>query len=324
MAVEPGDVNFVSKLDEASKKKAKDELNELNDKDRALAVQAFREWILQQKWLKTPTDFGFLLRFLRARKFSQLEARKTIENYWTCRTQSPEWYRNIDPEDPVTLEVIRSGFYVVPKQLDKYGRRVIFERLAGLDVDKVKKVWGINNLYKAIMLICDWANFDENIQVNGHVIVSDCTGLSLNSMMTLMDGERDKKLMNYYQNALPARMKGIHIYNEPTYFDAIMALVLPFMKKKFKDRMKLHGRNLTTIFDEIGMEAFPNVYLPDDYNGVSAGSIDDIVEDMIADMMRPEFKEHIKSLSSDQYGVDLQLRKQDDAPVASFRKLNVD
>ena len=49
------DIKFISKLDEDSKKKAKRELNELNDADRILAVQSFRQWVLQQKWLKTPT-----------------------------------------------------------------------------------------------------------------------------------------------------------------------------------------------------------------------------------------------------------------------------
>ena len=44
---------------EEAKKKAKKELNELNDTDRLLAVQAFRQWILQQKWLKTPTGMIF-------------------------------------------------------------------------------------------------------------------------------------------------------------------------------------------------------------------------------------------------------------------------
>ena len=50
-----GDAKFVSKLDEASKKKAKDEIGEKSDKDRELAVQALRGWVVQQKWLKTPT-----------------------------------------------------------------------------------------------------------------------------------------------------------------------------------------------------------------------------------------------------------------------------
>ena len=45
---------FVSALDDQSKKKAKDELNE-NEKDRLGAVQSFRSLVLQQDWLKTRT-----------------------------------------------------------------------------------------------------------------------------------------------------------------------------------------------------------------------------------------------------------------------------
>ena len=45
----------MSLLDEAGKKKAKEELHEQNDKDRELAVQSLRQWVLQQKWLNSPT-----------------------------------------------------------------------------------------------------------------------------------------------------------------------------------------------------------------------------------------------------------------------------
>ena len=51
-----GDDVFQSKLDEKGKIKAAEELCERNEKDRKLAVQAFRLWIKQQDhWLKTPT-----------------------------------------------------------------------------------------------------------------------------------------------------------------------------------------------------------------------------------------------------------------------------
>ena len=50
----PADVNFKSQLDEASLVKAKEELGE-SEKDRVNGVQAFRNLILQDKWLRTPT-----------------------------------------------------------------------------------------------------------------------------------------------------------------------------------------------------------------------------------------------------------------------------
>ena len=49
------DTEYKFPLDEESKKKAKDELNEI-DSDRVCAVQTFRKWVLDQaKWLKSPT-----------------------------------------------------------------------------------------------------------------------------------------------------------------------------------------------------------------------------------------------------------------------------
>lgn len=46
-----GYTDFVSKLNETSREKAKEELHELNDGDRRLAVQTLRKWVLEQTWL---------------------------------------------------------------------------------------------------------------------------------------------------------------------------------------------------------------------------------------------------------------------------------
>ena len=49
------DAEYQFALDNDGKKIAKDELHEL-DSDRAAAVQAFRQWVLEQNpWLKAPT-----------------------------------------------------------------------------------------------------------------------------------------------------------------------------------------------------------------------------------------------------------------------------
>ena len=47
-------------------------------------------------------------------------------------------------------------------------------------------------------------------------------------------------------------------------------------------------------------------------------------ENMIDDMMKPEFRNYILDLSSDKYGVDLDKKKQSSPTVATFRKLNID
>ncbi len=56
-----------------------------------------------------PSDSGFLLRFLRVGKFSQLEALRRLERYLTLFTTAPGWVRDLDPSDPKFLEILDTG-----------------------------------------------------------------------------------------------------------------------------------------------------------------------------------------------------------------------
>jgi len=54
-------------------------------------------------------EISFLLPFLRVRYFSQLEARKLLDNFMTRRTKFAKWFRNLDPADPKILDVYDRG-----------------------------------------------------------------------------------------------------------------------------------------------------------------------------------------------------------------------
>ncbi|WAR15548.1 TTPAL-like protein [Mya arenaria] len=99
MASEEEDSKYVNHLEESSRRICHDELHERNDADTLIAVQTLRKWVLEHERLRTPTDYRFLLRFLRFRKFSQLDARKALEHFWTVRCSHPEWFVGEDPTD---------------------------------------------------------------------------------------------------------------------------------------------------------------------------------------------------------------------------------
>ncbi|XP_045178078.2 alpha-tocopherol transfer protein-like [Mercenaria mercenaria] len=185
------------------------------------------------------------------------------------------------------------------------------------------KRWGVEYLYKAFFLVYEWLLLDERLQVYGTVVVLDYTDITLQLMMAISSAETAKKSIVFFHKALPMRMRGVHMYNEPTFIDVFMSLVNPFLRQKIKDRFILHGQSLVKIHEDVGMEALPDEYLPDDYKGPSAGSAEKIIGAMLDDMKKPEFQEHIRDLSSGKYGVDMEKRKTDDTPAASFRKLNV-
>jgi hypothetical protein len=56
-------------------------------------------------------DTWFLVKFLRIKKYSQLEARNALERYWKVRTSIPEWFANKDPRDKQIQDVIEKGYH---------------------------------------------------------------------------------------------------------------------------------------------------------------------------------------------------------------------
>lgn len=321
--LEKEDEEYGFPLDAASKQKSEKELRE-TDKERAGNVRALREWAVQrQDWLKTPLDIQFLLRFLRVRKFTQLTARKTLENFWSARTKYPAWFSDIDTCEPDIQEIIGTGYCLVVPGTDKEGRRLIFERTEHLDVDWAVKKFGVNKIFKAMTAVFDWLLMDPNVQVNGIIAIEDMTGFSLKHSMELYTTENTKACMEIWQDAYPCRTKAMHIYNEPPIFDPLFTLMKQFMKPKLRNRIHMTGKNLTNLYKKIDMDMLPTEYLPDDYKGSKVGSVRDVIAYMQREMQRPDVRDEILALSSGKYGMDFAKKPKDEEPQASFRKLNV-
>ena len=66
-------------------------------------------------------------------------------------------------------------------------------------MDVVKKKFGVENIFRVMVLVCDWLNRDENIQVNGLIGLIDCTNMTIKHHLQLMNMENGKKLMQFYQ-----------------------------------------------------------------------------------------------------------------------------
>ena len=68
-----------------------------------------------------------------------------------------------------------------------------------LDINDVKKKYGADNVFRAIMLICEWLKTDEHVQVNGILMFIDCTSVSMQHHLKLYTMENIKKMIQFYQ-----------------------------------------------------------------------------------------------------------------------------
>lgn len=107
-------VKYICTLSNETIKVAEEELRE-TEHTRNNALEAIREWAEQNpRIVKIRLDSSYLLRFLRAKKFSIPMAEDAIERYSLLRkSYMGSLLQNLDYRDPVTLELINKGYYKI-------------------------------------------------------------------------------------------------------------------------------------------------------------------------------------------------------------------
>ncbi|KAL5021758.1 hypothetical protein ScPMuIL_000913 [Solemya velum] len=311
---------YVRHLDNNTVDKARKELNEIPE-ERLGAVETFRQWIREQKWLKTPTDTRFLLAMLRARKFSQLGARKLLEDYWTRRTKYPHLFSKVDPADQRIQTLLKQMIYIPLPKRDQDGRKIVLSRPGTLDCSG--KNYTINEMIGCALLTFDWLLLDEITQINGAILLMDVTGFSVKHQIFI--GIDNAKLLNQtVEKTMPLRLKQLNYYNTGPIFEAFFSVIKQLFSEKMKGRVCIHPHSLETVYKNIDKSILPDEYVPDDYRGPTAGPIDQIIKSNCEAMKSPEVIAALQRLHSPDYGVDLSKKPPDvDLIQASYRKLHV-
>lgn len=77
---------------------------------------------------------------------------------------------------------------------------------------------------------------EQETQIAGVVVILDMSGLNLQHAK-FFTPYYAKRMVELVQETFPLRFKGFHVVNEPFYFDAVMAVLKPFLKEKIRKRV---------------------------------------------------------------------------------------
>lgn len=242
---------YVCKLSPELQKKALVELNE-DPAKRPAAIQALREQLAMRPDLHTRNDDGFLLRFLRARKFNEERAFNLIENYYKCRKIWPDVFQDFRPS---TIRKVLDGFLTVLPKADSGGQRIILLRHGKWNPLENSLV----DNFRAMIMTLEKLIESEETQVNGIVMLADFKDIGMAQVMHF-NPYFAKRITTVTQDAFPVRIKHNHVINEPIIFKALHAIIRPFMKEKMRKRMVVHGSDMTSLHQYISPEALPYEY----------------------------------------------------------------
>lgn len=232
---------------------AKDELGETPQR-RKKSLALLLRLLSEDKDLNPRKDLHFLLRFLRVRKYNVEAALRTVQKYYRIRHASGPVFKDFLPSkvSPATRKLM-----IIMPDKDAHGRPILLLKFGSWMPEESTYVEG----HRAIMLCLEHLAKDPVTQTFGLTLFVDYEGWTLDKILRTDIG-LIRRMVEYVQECTPMRLKVAHVVRHGAAFDMLFALVRPFLKKKFVERIRLHGDK----FDDLHKEIYPSV-LPQEYGG---------------------------------------------------------
>lgn len=236
------------------KEKARKELRETPD----LVEQSkkeLRELLRDEEGLLTPYEYDqYLIRYLRPTKFYPESALKLIKDYYEFKIKHKNVYEGLLPskeKNVFTHDIIT----VLPKR-DQEGRRILVLSLG--KKWKHNKV-SLDEVYKAAVMFSEAAALEPETQICGAQIIFDMDGLSLQQTWQFTPPFA-KRIVDWLQDSIPLRIKGLQIINQPYIFNMVFALFKPFLRDKLKSRIIFHGTDRKSLHQQLDPSCLPEEY----------------------------------------------------------------
>lgn len=114
-------------------------------------------------------------------------------------------------------------------------------------------------MFKGCVIFLEAATLEPETQVNGAVVIFDMDGLSLQQTWQFTP-QFAKRIVDWLQDSVPMRIKGIYVVNQPKIFNIVFALFKPFLREKLRNRIYFIGNDLEQLHKHISPKHLPAAY----------------------------------------------------------------
>lgn len=222
-------------LSELALKIARKELRE----DRSAREQCLEQllnWLNKNEDVENVrTDDRFLLRFLRAKKFSVPMTQQIILKYLNLKRVFPQMTTNLDFKNKSVHEFMTNGYLTVSPVRDQHGRRVIIVRASCFN----PKIYSSYDMAKAHFIALETLLEDPENQVLGFTHICDITGITA-AHITNWSPSDFSRILNWGEQSVPARHKAVHLINVPHAVKFVLDFAKSKVSAKMKERFQVH------------------------------------------------------------------------------------
>jgi len=138
---------------------------------------------------------------------------------------------------------------------DVMGRRVLVFRVNRWEPSKTSR----EEVFSAMILFLELLAKEQETQVSGIAALVDMSGLGWSHWKQL-SLDYIGCMVATVQGAFPIRFREIHLVNEFGVFQAVYALVRPFLTEKIRNRLQFHGCCYQNLHRHLGKPVLPSEY----------------------------------------------------------------
>lgn len=223
---------------------------EKNEELKKEDVQHVQEWAKKQPHLPEICDEQVVM-MLHSCYYRLEPTKTTIENYFTIRTHAPEIFAKRDPFGKDVQEALKTMYMTKLPGKSPQGYDVFYSKLKRIEPE----FYTMADIIKTYNMHGDIWNA-KNGTSKGHIIALDMDGISLGHVAKINMNVM-KKNLSYLQDAMPVRLKGIHMVNVVPFIDMVMNMLRPFMKPELQALFQFHQSNSTEVFKHISKNTVP-------------------------------------------------------------------
>ncbi|KAK4878812.1 hypothetical protein RN001_011318 [Aquatica leii] len=129
--------------------------------------------------------------------------------------------------------------------------------------------WDLKHAAKIVFMAIECAIFDY--PAKGLIVLADLKNFRMGHLIQLRPRPL-KILIDYLQEALPVKLKEIHVFNSKELLNQLLAIVSPFMKKQLFEKIHFHSKDIN--WDTFYEKHLSKQHLCKDYGGDLPSSSD--------------------------------------------------
>ncbi|XP_028034107.1 retinaldehyde-binding protein 1 isoform X1 [Bombyx mandarina] len=219
------------------------------------AVEELKRLLSEDTDMHVPlNNEAWLIRFLRPCKFYPESAYDLIKRYYGFKVKHHKHYDGLTPSKETN--VFNENVLTVLPTRDQCGRRVLVLELG--------KKWkhnkcSLDEVFKGCVLFLEAAMLEPESQICGAVVIFDMDGLSMQQVMQFTPPFA-KRIVDWLQECIPLRIKGLYIINQPYVFNMVFQLFKPFLKEKLRSRIIFMGNDRELLHKHISPKCLPDCY----------------------------------------------------------------